>query len=204
MSDFQKGSHNDVHRLRKQFVDFQRTQIHPSVHGFQNEDVSGDHIFQSQNCQNCFDVKESRDMKFCERIYNGPNSDCYDVDQFGMQIENIYESGPIGLNSQMSAFVMLAYSVVDVFYSQYTFHSQDCFGCFGADRAKYCILNKQYTKEAYEKKVAEIIRHMQKTKEWGEFFPIEISPFGYNETVAQEYFPLTNEDILSKNYTWKE
>ena len=32
--------------------------------------------------------------------------------------------------------------------------------------------------------------------EWGEFFPSTLSPFGYNETVAQEYFPLTREEVL--------
>ena len=30
---------------------------------------------------------------------------------------------------------------------------------------------------------------------YGEFFPVEFSPFGYNKTVAQEYFPLTREEI---------
>ena len=40
---------------------------------------------------------------------------------------------------------------------------------------------------------------MQKTGEWWEFFPASISPFGYNETVAQEYFPLTREDVLRKD-----
>jgi len=36
---------------------------------------------------------------------------------------------------------------------------------------------------------------MRSTGEWGEFFPHELSPFGYNETVAQEYFPLTEEEV---------
>jgi hypothetical protein len=31
---------------------------------------------------------------------------------------------------------------------------------------------------------------MMKTGEWWEFFPSWMSPFGYNETVAQEYFPI--------------
>jgi hypothetical protein len=30
---------------------------------------------------------------------------------------------------------------------------------------------------------------MQKTGEWGEFFPIETSPFNYEETVAMDYYP---------------
>ena len=33
---------------------------------------------------------------------------------------------------------------------------------------------------------------MKKTGEWGEFFPSSISPFGYNETVAMEYYPIKN------------
>jgi hypothetical protein len=31
---------------------------------------------------------------------------------------------------------------------------------------------------------------MQQTGERGEFFHPSLSPFGYNETVAQEYFPV--------------
>ena len=39
---------------------------------------------------------------------------------------------------------------------------------------------------------------------YGEFFPIELSPFGYNETSAQEYFPLTKEQALEQGYSWKD
>ena len=45
---------------------------------------------------------------------------------------------------------------------------------------------------------------MKKTGEWGEFFPISLSPFAYNETVAQEYFPLTKEEAIKKGYKWKD
>jgi hypothetical protein len=45
---------------------------------------------------------------------------------------------------------------------------------------------------------------MKKTGEWGEFFPSSISPFGYNETVAQEYFPMTREETLAKNFNWSD
>gem|GEM_PF-6646789 len=38
-----------------------------------------------------FDVQESRDMKYCQRVYNGPNTDCYDIDQFGAKISKMYE-----------------------------------------------------------------------------------------------------------------
>ena len=40
---------------------------------------------------------------------------------------------------------------------------------------------------------------MMKMDEWGEFFPSILSPFGYNETVAQEYYPLTRESVIARN-----
>jgi hypothetical protein len=74
-----------------------------------------------------------------------------------------------------------------------------CFGCIGLhNNEQYCILNRQYTKEEYETLVPQIIEHMIQTGEWGEFFPASLSPFGYNETVAQEYFPLSREAVLGE------
>ncbi|USN56210.1 MAG: hypothetical protein H6766_03940 [Candidatus Peribacteria bacterium] len=38
--------------------------------------------------------------------------------------------------------------------------------------------------------VPKIIEHMKQTGERGEFFHPSLSPFGYNETVAAEYYPV--------------
>lgn len=73
---------------------------------------------------------------------------------------------------------------------------------------EYCIFNKQFSKEEYERLVPLIIEHMAETflpdskehTEWGEFFPPSLSPFAYNETIAQDYFPLTNE--TKGEYSW--
>jgi hypothetical protein len=40
---------------------------------------------------------------------------------------------------------------------------------------------------------------MMKDGECGEFFPASLSPFGYNETVAQEYFPLSRDSVIARN-----
>src|SRR3989338_6959860 len=37
---------------------------------------------------------------------------------------------------------------------------------------------------------------------YGESFPIEISNYGYNETVAQDYYPLTRDEALVEGYPW--
>ncbi len=79
------------------------------------------------------------------------------------------------------------------------------------------LRNKQYTKEEYEKLVPKIIEHMKKTPlrspsgsyegqagEWGEFFPTTMSPFAYNETMAQDYFPLTPNEATGRGFRWKQ
>jgi hypothetical protein len=40
--------------------------------------------------------------------------------------------------------------------------------------------------------------------EYGEFFPSELSPFAYNETITQEYYPLTKEKAESQGYKWRD
>jgi hypothetical protein len=71
-------------------------------------------------------------------------------------------------------------------------------------RNEYCILNKQYTKEEYEKLAAKLVAHMQETGEWGEYFSPALAPICYNESNAQDYFPLTREQVLAKGYQWYE
>jgi len=51
----------------------------------------------------------------------------------------------------------------DVLYSHDCYHSNHLFGCIGLRSKEYCIFNKQYEKNEREKKVQEIITHMQKT-----------------------------------------
>jgi len=43
-----------------------------------------------------------------------------------------------------------------------------------------------------------------RTYKYGEFFPPGLSPFAYNETIAQEYFSLTREQAIEQGYRWKD
>lgn len=45
---------------------------------------------------------------------------------------------------------------------------------------------------------------MKKTREWGEFFPSKISPFGYNETIAQFYYRCTKKEALKRGFNWQD
>ena len=76
------------------------------------------------------------------------------------------------------------------------------FWCVWLRNKKYCILNKQYEKDEYEKLVPNIIEHMIRNWERWEFFPIKYSPFAYNETVAMDYFWIKEDEAKDMSYKW--
>lgn len=174
-------------------------------HNVSAEDCTGDFITQSRNCKECFIMgKESED---CKNVINGfPGlKDGRDSIFCGENGSLIYESIGSGDKSQNLLFDNISCTgSSNVYYSHHAFTCQDCFGCTNIRNQKYCILNKKYTKEEYENLLPQIIEHMKSTGEWGEFFPIQNSPFGYNYSMAQEYFPLSKEEVMKKNYRWQE
>lgn len=90
------------------------------------------------------------------------------------------------------------------FYCDNCHSCSDCFGCVGLKHKQYCIFNKQYTKDEYEKNVALLIKHMQSTNEWWIFFDPKLCPFSYNETIAQEYFPIKKDQAKDLWFGWME
>lgn len=172
--------------------------------GIGNENVSGDHISYSKNAKECFDCTQLEDCKFCVWLHE--SKDCYDCYAWGNTGELGYENQLCGNGFYKVLFCdSCCNNVSNLLYCRYCIGgNSNLFGCVGLKAQKYCILNKQYTKEEYERLVPKIIDHMRKTGEWGEFFPVSISPFGYNETVAQEYFPQTKERVLQNNWNWCE
>lgn len=89
-------------------------------------------------------------------------------------------------------------------YCSYCFSSQDCFGCISLNKGAYCILNMPYDKDTYNSLVGKIKETMKRTGEWGRFLPREDSPFGYNESVASESYPLMRDDALQAGFHWKD
>ena len=164
------------------------------------QNVSGTHLYNSKNTFRSFFVDRCEDCAYCMQVVD--LKDCRD-NNYTEENELCYEYlGMYGTrNTHLSTFSRHTF---DVFYSEYCINAKHLFGCDGIRDREYCILNKQYTKEEYEQLVPKIIEQMRKKGEWGEFFPVSFSPFAYNETVAQEYFPLTKADALKRGWKWKE
>ncbi|MDD5769472.1 MAG: hypothetical protein PHE25_00745 [Candidatus Gracilibacteria bacterium] len=174
------------------------------LNNFDNENCLGDYISNSKNVYFSYDVGKSEDCKYLTYApFDVKN--VYDSYALG-SVENGYECNEGGLNISNCCFVKnQANGLHKSFYTILCLNgSSNLFGCIGLKRKEYCVLNKQYTREQYEKLVPKIIEHMISNGEWGEFFPNSISPFGYNETVANEYFPLKREQALKENFNWSD
>jgi hypothetical protein len=81
----------------------------------------------------------------------------------------------------------------------------NCFGCVSLRKKKYCILNKQYTKEEYEELKEKIIEDMKARGEYGKFPPYSMGLCPYNLSTASIYFPeVTKEYVVEKGGYWEE
>jgi hypothetical protein len=166
------------------------------------------------SCENCFGgaLTNAKNMMFF--FESGDNENCkYGISARGTKnsldvntIEHCnfcYECISGGNHNMKCAFDIACGECENVYYSNYCRACHHCFGCVGLRNQSYCILNKQYTKEEYERLVAQIIEQMQTTGERGEFFHPSLSPFGYNETIANEYLPVEKSDLPTQHgYKW--
>jgi hypothetical protein len=169
------------------------------------ENFTGDYLNHVSNAYTCFHMINGEDIKYCSNVYNNCKS-CYDYDFWGNNVELALDCVELGNNSNNVYFSRRVFeNCSNIFYSiEIQNGCHDCFGCTGLRQAEYCILNKQYTKQRYEDLAVRIIEKMQAEGEWGEFFPMSMSSFGYNETINMEHYPLSKEEALKLGATWQD
>lgn len=165
-------------------------------------DSTGDYLFECKNVKNCFESFDCENCKYSHFLKH--TKDSYDVLGFGYGSELLLETVGVGRESQRVISSVQVASSYNIFYSFGMTASKECFGCEGLRNAEYSILNTQYPEEEYKEICAKIVKELKETGEYGLFFPPELAPFAYNETIAQENFPLTKEDAKKRGYRWQE
>lgn len=167
-----------------------------------SENCSGNNLVNNKNVHWAFDVYDSENSKYLfDTMYQ---KECCDIYQAGFVAANndyeIHAGG--GLNFSM--FCSLCLRGNNVLYSDNCFDCSDIFGCISLKKKQYCIFNKQYSSVDYKILKDKIISHMKKTGEWGEYMPIQNSPFAYNESIAQFHYPIKKEEVLAKKWQWRD
>jgi hypothetical protein len=198
-SSFNKKSFSTLQNLKNEFREKSKAAIVKFASLINSPGSIGDNIFNSKNVKKSFDASNAEDSKWLFDVLDA--KECYDID-FSLYKPSFDIELISTLNLGNSGFCSASHYSNDIWYCNKCNNSSDLFGCISVAKNKYCILNKQYERAEYLALKEKIIEHMKKTGEWGEYFPVGTSGFGYNETVAQEYFPLTKEECDKKSLPW--
>ena len=195
------GNFQTIEKLREDFAQLKKKHIFKYYHGQNNENCSGDYLERCASSEVCF---ESFGIQNCKYVTHGNQiKDTYDGYMNVDGVELGYELvGAIGAYNVK--FGVAYYGGRDCYYMDTAKQVNNSFGCVGVQNQQFCILNQQYTEEEYYQLRDRLIEHMKQTGEWGENFPIWCSPFAYNETAAQDMFPLNRADVERNGWEWYE
>ncbi len=202
IQEIKLDSYKNIENLKSEFENILKNQaVHRENFNLKTTDSKGNYM---TNCDKCVNIFSYEDSQNCRNQLRGlGNKDCID----GMGI-----FGKVEVSGNNSC-VLYSYSVKHSSwsmgrYSEYLDMCDEveyCFGCVGLKKKKYCILNKQYSKEEYEKLREQIIADMEARGEYGKFLPYSMGLCGYNLSTAIVYFPdFKKEDILQKGGYWSE
>lgn len=198
-SNFQTGSYQAWQRLINQYKDWLTTIVRKESTNRKNDNSVGNDVLYCKNssgffihqCEDCHNIFNATTNK---NINNALHVRASELCSESIGIENSY-------TTFASAFCQNAHNN---FYSLYCQNCKNVFGCIGLQNQEYCILNKQYSKPEYERLVGLIIEQMRSDQSFGQFFPPALSPFAYNETVAQDIFPMTEVEVLHNAFNWQD
>src|SRR3989344_466238 len=172
----------------------------------------GDYLYNGTELFNCFFVANAQNMRHCQSVIYPPNKDGMDITS-SEATELAYETLCCGKAIYKTLAIVECNNASESAYSVNCQYVDNVFGCVALRSKNYCILNKQYSKKEYFELLPKIKKHMDempytdaqnRVYRYGEFFPFDMSSFGYNQSQAFEYFPITEEEAKKQGYRWKK
>lgn len=203
-----------IQRAKELAHAFWKTQPVKFMNAFSNFNVSGEYIHYSKNVHDSYLIIGGENLAYCQYQLGPGAKDSMDITVWGTVNELCYETVTCGYGTNNVKFSAECWpGDKNLEYCMFMKNCSDCFGCFGLKNRQYCIFNKQYKKEEYEALRARIVEQMKEVPyydkkgriyTYGEFFPMEHSPFGYNTSALYEHFPLTKEEALKEGFPWDD
>lgn len=196
--------------LKKDYIEFLSLKNIRWQLSTNSENVIWSMVMDSKDIFSSIWINNSENIRYW--AINNWVKDCMDIESYWWW-EKLYNVSSWYDNQNNSAVTSHSWATYKSFYSYFVWNTDYNFWCFWLRNKKYCILNKQYSKEDWEEEVVKIIEEKQDLGIWGEFFEMKLSPFPYNDTVAMEYFPpkkvvfVENNKVLSsknisENWVW--
>ncbi len=194
-------SYESIEKAKKEFEQLKEETIVRFSTQTKCNNVTGDYLhnchegvmlydtYDSKNCSYMKDAEQPVDSWDCNNYYYKP--------EFGYNVMGALE----GSRLKNSAFVFYCNEVE---YCDNCHHLSNAIGCISIRKGNYMILNKEYSREEYSALKEQIEKQLKEDGLFGQFFPPEVAPFAYNESLIQDFFPLTKEEVEKRGYRWQE
>jgi len=203
IKSYNLDTHSGVETFKKEFADFIKSKPRKFAEIFNAVSSTGNFMTNVKNNRHCFHSYDAENNAYSVHVWRGAR-DCMDCSTAGRTAELVYNSLNMGMEVSNAICCFECWGSQFMEYCISCPSSNNCFGCIGLEKSSYCILNKQYSKEEYQKLRSEIIAKMSQDGIYGDFFPKNISTFGYNESSAMDEFPLTKEEALKQGFNWED
>lgn len=215
LKEFRLDTRSGIKKLLAEAQAFWKTLPYREYQGNpKNLNVSGDYIFESKNAKNSYMCIGVEDSKYIQFVTVPKATNCMDYSGWGHNADLLYECASMGVDVANSKFSFYSFpDVLGLEYSHNCISGKYNFGCVNLKRKKYCILNKEYSKEEYEILREKIISDMNnnpyidskgRVYKYGEFFPVEFSMFPFGDSNAAKFSPKTKEQAINEGYNWIE
>ncbi|OGI65738.1 hypothetical protein A2642_05075 [Candidatus Nomurabacteria bacterium RIFCSPHIGHO2_01_FULL_39_10] len=209
------SSWDNIQKFEKEAREFWLTKPFREYNGNSfNLNVTGEHVYKSKNSKECYILNGAENCKWCQLITVDGSRDCMDYTGWGNKAELLYECLQVGDGASRCKFASHCFpDALNTEYCHWAVSSKNNFGCVNLKRKSHCILNKQYSKEEYEKLKEKIIADMKNNpyvdeqgRAWsyGEFFSPGFGNFAYNNSNANKFIPKTKEEATSLGYSWND
>ncbi|MBP7804952.1 MAG: hypothetical protein KA052_01865 [Candidatus Pacebacteria bacterium] len=201
LKDFDMSSHANLEKLKERFNEILRTQtVHRENFTVNTYGSKGTYLANCNNCQNVFAWEDSENCVNCLR--GRTSKDCIDlVGNWIMEVSGNSSCCTESYGIKYSSWSQARYSE----YLDNCLEVEYCFGCVSLRKKKYCILNKQYTKEEYEALREKIVSDMRARGEYGKMLPYSLGLCDYNFTTAAIYMPeVTKEYVEERGGYWSD
>jgi hypothetical protein len=206
IADVHLERYSILQQWQQKFLQFKLQQAHRAAYQFRCENCVGDNITGLKDCYYCFGADSlGAGIENCRyaSLFGGPANHC--MDTYGTSSGSFcYGCGPVCFLGTSLLFSSNTEHSDNCIYCDLCDHCSDCFGCVGLRHKRYCILNVQYSQQEYQQLASDIIHQLVKQGTWGEYLPPHLSPFPYNQSRAQDQFPLSASLALERGFKWAD
>jgi len=195
------GSHTKTEEFKRQFKKFVLRFPHRAHQNLRSVNVTGDYIFDSKECADCFEIGHSENLRhsFAAKFAK----DSYDITGHGRYSELLLEGVAVGTSTRVIGSWWTT-SSHDIEYCFGIRSCADCVGCDSVRNAQFCVLNKRYDAAAYRQLRKHIVAELRTQNQYGSYFPPSLAPFAYNEAIGQDNLPLAKDEALNFGFRWED